>query len=75
MNRTLKTYLAQNIQDQAEVENIITKAIPDNLDLGCALIKKAVIESAEEAIRKDEAINESIEQRNSAFTQGKQFRD
>jgi hypothetical protein len=57
MNRTLKTYLAQNIQDQAEVENIITKAIPDNLDLGCALIKKAVIESAEEAIRKDEAIN------------------
>lgn len=75
MNRTLKTYLAQNIQDQAEVENIITKAIPDNLDLGCALIKKAVIESAEEAIRKDEAINESIEQRNSAYTQGKQFRD
>lgn len=60
MNRTLKTYLAQNIPDQAEVENIITKAIPDNLDLGCALIKKAVIESAEEAIRKDDAINESI---------------
>jgi hypothetical protein len=60
MNRTLKTYLAQNIADQAEVENIITKAIPDNLDLGCALIKKAVIESAEEAIRKDEVINNSI---------------
>ena len=36
-----------------EFDNIITKAIPDNLDLGCALIKKAVIESAEEAIRKD----------------------
>jgi len=43
MNRTLKTYLAQSIADQTEVENIITKAIPDNLDLGCALIKKAVI--------------------------------
>lgn len=53
MNRTLKTYLGQNIADQAEVENIINKATPDNLDLGCALIKKAVIESAEEAIRKD----------------------
>jgi hypothetical protein len=72
MNRTLKTYLTQNIADQGEVENIITKAIPDNLDLGCALIKKAVIESAEEAIRKDDAINESCEQRNS---QGRQFRD
>lgn len=53
MNRTLKSYLGQSLNDQAEVENIITKAIPDNLDLGCALIKKAVIESAEEAIRKD----------------------
>jgi hypothetical protein len=39
------------------------------------LIKKAVIESAEEAIRKDESINESIEQRNTAYNQGKQFRD
>jgi len=75
MNRTLKTYLTQNIQDQAEVDNIITKAIPDNLDLGCALIKKAVIESAEEAIRKDEAINNSINERNMAYSQGKQFRD
>ena len=53
MNRTLKNYLNQNIPDNAEVDSIITKAIPDNLDLGCALIKKAVIESAEEAIRKD----------------------
>jgi CCR4-NOT transcription complex subunit 1 len=57
------------------MENIIAKAIPDNLDLGCALIKKAVIESAEEAIRKDEVINESIEQRAIAFNQGKQFKD
>ena len=57
------------------MDTIITKAIPDNLDLGCALIKKAVIESAEEAIRKDEVINNSINERNSSFTQGKQFRD
>ncbi len=75
MNRTLKNYLTQNIQDPAEVQNIITKAIPDNLDLGCALIKKAVIQSAEEAIRKDQAINESIEQRTSSFNGNKQFRD
>ena len=60
MNRTLKNYLAQNISDHSEVQNIINKATPDNLDLGCALIKKAVIESAEEAIRKDEAINSSL---------------
>jgi len=45
------------------------------LDLGCALIKKAVIESAEEAIRKDEAINSSINERHVATSQGKQFRD
>lgn len=57
MNRTLKTYLSQSIPDPTAVENIISKAIPDNLDLGCALIKKAVIESAEEAIRKNTRIN------------------
>lgn len=43
MNRTLKSYLTQNITDGNEVESIISRAIPDNLDLGCALIKKAVI--------------------------------
>ena len=75
MNRTLKTYPAQNIQDQAEVENIITKAIPNNLYLGCTPIKKAVIESAEAAIRKDEAIYVSIKQRSVAYSQEKLFRD
>lgn len=39
------------------------------------MIKKAVIESAEEAIRKDEMINDSIEHRTVAHNQGKQFRD
>jgi CCR4-NOT transcription complex subunit 1 len=47
MNRTLKNYLGQHSKDQNEIENIISKAITDNLDLGCALIKKAVIESGE----------------------------
>jgi CCR4-NOT transcription complex subunit 1 len=75
MNRTLKNYLNQSLPDMTEVETIITKVIPDNLDLGCALIKKAVIESAEEAIRKDEVINNSITDRNTAFSQNKQFRD
>ena len=32
MNRTLKTYLGQNIKDENELEHIISKAIPDNLD-------------------------------------------
>lgn len=43
MNRTLKNYLTPHSKDPNEIENIISKAITDNLDLGCALIKKAVI--------------------------------
>lgn len=43
MNRTLKTYLAPHSKDPNEIENIIGKVILENLDLGCALIKKAVI--------------------------------
>lgn len=75
MNRTLKNYLAPHSKDPNELENIITRAITDNLDLGCALIKKAVIESGEEAIRKDDLINQSIEQRLQSREQNIPFRD
>lgn len=75
MNRTLKNYLAPHLKDANEVESIIVRAVSDNLDLGCALIKKAVIESGEEAIRKDELINQSIEQRLESQQQGVPFRD
>ena len=57
MNRSLKTLLSQHIGDQNEIDNIIQKAIPDNLDFGCTLIKQAVIESAEDSIKKDSNIN------------------
>ena len=57
MNRSLKNLLSQSLTDQAEIESIIQKAIPDNLDFGCQLIKQAVIESAEDVIKKDSTIN------------------
>lgn len=57
MNRSLKSLLSQHIQDPSEIDNIIQKAIPDNLDFGCTLIKQAVIESAEDSIKKDSIIN------------------
>jgi len=47
MTKILKTILAQQLSNTGEVDDIINKIVPDNLDLGCALIKKAVIESAE----------------------------
>ena len=53
MNRSLKNLLQQHISDPAEIDIIIQKAIPDNLDFGCTLIKQAVIESAEDVIKKD----------------------
>ena len=68
MSKILKNILLQHLGEQTEVDGIIAKVIPDHLDLGCALIKKAVIESAEEAIRKDESINVAIDQRSGGFS-------
>lgn len=56
MNRNMKILLEKTINDQSQIEHIIDKIIPDNLDFGCKLIKQAVIESAEDAIKKDEKI-------------------
>jgi hypothetical protein len=57
MSRSLKNMLMPTITDQNEIDSIIQKAILDNLDFGCNLIKMAVIEQAEEVIKKDPDIN------------------
>lgn len=68
MKRNLKNLLSEIFSDDEEkVETIIEKVIPHNLDLGCTLIKQAVIESAEDMIKKDPDINESIQLRKKAL--------
>ena len=66
MNRNMKILLQKTINEQSQIEQIIQKIIPDNLDFGCKLIKQAVIESAEDAIKKDEKIRQAIELRKKA---------
>jgi phosphoserine phosphatase len=75
MNRSLKAMLAQSLNDQNEIEAIIQKAIPDNLDFGCNLIKMAVVEQAEEVIKKDPIISQAIQQRVEAKAQGIIFKN
>ena len=75
MNRNMKNLLDKTIENEAQVENIIEKIIPDNLDFGCKLIKQAVIDSAEEALRKDLKMNEGIELRKKSKEKGEQFTD
>lgn len=57
MNRNLKNELSQTFENENEIDNIIQKVIPYNLDFGCTLIKQAVIESAEDVIKKDSSVN------------------
>ncbi len=59
----LKTLLEKVMIDENTKENIIQKVSMDNLDLGCALIKKAVVEKALDDVNKDPILIEAIERR------------
>ena len=61
--QTLKTILDQVGLDEKSKEDIIHTTSVDNLDLGCALIKKAVIEKALEDVNQDPILIEAIEKR------------
>jgi CCR4-NOT transcription complex subunit 1 len=74
MNRSLKAMLAQSLTDATEIDIIIQKAVPDNLDFGCNLIKMAVVEQAEEVIKKDPVISQAIQLRAEAKAQGIVFK-
>ena len=51
LKMSLSTFLKKKLEEytflsESEKEQIVTAAARDNLDLGCALIKKAVVEKA-----------------------------
>ncbi len=73
--QTLKTILDQVAGDEKVKEEIIHSTSVDNLDLGCALIKKAVIEKALEDVNQDPVLIEAIERRRRARETGIPFYD
>lgn len=76
LNNFLKKKLDEFVLlSEQDKETIVNAASRDNLDLGCALIKKAVIEKALEDINKDHTINEQIELRREAATKHEVFRN
>ncbi len=62
------------LEDKAK-EEIIDSAVLENLDLGCALIKKAVIEEAVESVSRDPLILEACERRKLFAAKGILFYD
>ena len=64
-----------NTIDNAQKEQIVAIASVDNLDLGCALIKKAVIEKSLEDVNQDRPIIEELEKRKTFRDQGISFYD
>ena len=60
----------QTILDNKEKDKIVQICSVDNLDLGCALIKKAVREKAVEDSNNDTVIQENIQKRKQAREQG-----
>ena len=73
--QNIKTLLDSSNTDDKTLEEIIDSAIIGNLDLGCALIKKAVIEDALEKVSKDPAIIEACEKRRLALAKRIPFYD
>jgi CCR4-NOT transcription complex subunit 1 len=61
--------------DEEAVEKIVKITSLDNLDLGCALIKKAVIEKALEDVNTDQTIIEILKKRKLAREKGEQYYD
>lgn len=80
LKMSLTNFLKKKLEEftfltDADKDSIINAASRDNLDLGCALIKKAVIEKALEDINKDPAINEQLERRREAIAKREVFRN
>ena len=73
--QTLKAILDQVGLEEKTKEDIIHAASVENLDLGCALIKKAVIEKALEEVSQDPVILEAMEKRKLANAKGVPFYD
>lgn len=74
---SLINYLKQalegyNIEESAK-EEMINLLSSDNLNLGCSLIKKAVVEKAIEDVNREPAIIEAVERRQEAMRHGTSF--
>ncbi|CAD8144744.1 unnamed protein product [Paramecium octaurelia] len=72
-------YLKEGIEqidlDNKTKETFVQTAAQENLDLGCALIRKAVIERALEDVNQDPSILEQLEKRQRCKEKGQQYRD
>lgn len=61
--------------DEAAKEDILNLTSVENLDLGCALIKKAVIEKAVDEVNRDPAVIDACEKRRAAAAKGGMYYD
>ena len=75
LNQHLKTLLEKTAFDEKTRDLIVSTTGQDNLDLGCALIKKAVIEKALDEVNQDQQIIEAIEKRKHAREKGEKYFD
>jgi len=73
--QSLKMDLDKTDLDEQTKDAILQNTGMENLDLGCALIKKAVIEKALDDVNRDPAIQEGIERRRIAREKGQPFYD
>lgn len=72
---SLKDGLQERGLGEEAIEKIVKITSLDNLDLGCALIKKAVIEKALEDVNTDQTIIEILKKRKLAREKGEQYYD
>jgi len=72
----LKEYLTEQTSlDEESIDKIVQITSLDNLDLGCALIKKAVIEKALEDVNNDQIILDILKKRRIAREKGENYYD
>lgn len=71
----LKAVLDQFELDERMKDDVVHTTSVDNLDLGCALIKKAVIEKAVDEVNQDPSMREAVEKRKLFQTKGIPFYD
>lgn len=76
LSQYLKDYLnEQTSLGEEDMDKIIQITSLDNLDLGCALIKKAVIEKALEDVNNDQIILDILKKRRIAREKGEAYYD
>ena len=73
--KNLKLVLEQIDVEEKIKEEIIHSTSIENLDLGCALIKKAVIEKALDEVSQDPVISEALDKRRMSNVKGIPFYD